>query len=510
MKKNRFIAVSATLEPLLVASQIYDKGDEVIGAGNKIIFSVLDKVLRKKAINEFIIILSDDAVVERLIKKQKELKKGTKKEISFINIYLKRRNTRYSFKRSGYIKNLYFCENEVEVSKLYSKASHNFNLEKSSNNKYIDTLVKFYVTRFLMDMNFSNGIETLVATLNRNNLNRFSEKSDPSIPWAAIKLFQEQECPFLSGKSKKIKDLKKRIAQVGKTDLRVLVVGETGTGKELVSFFIHDCSKRSGKPFVSLNCAGLDETFLHSELFGYVKGAFTGAVSDKMGLVHQAEGGTLFLDEIGDMPPLIQADLLRFLNSQKYRMLGSTKEKKANVRIIAAGQPSIFNKLSNNTFRDDLYYRLAEVKIETPALRDIPEDIETMIKNICYERIKKNDKHAKDAFRYFKTHINKLKKYPWPGNFRELAALVKRRTILKDEVVEELNLSKINDNLDVGNIGKSPRKYLENETSEIRPWREVQSDYFKKVRKDNPNMTLYEITQKLKVAENTFKKYLKY
>jgi len=500
MLMKRLIAVSASLKPILLASQIFTKHDQIIGTGNKGIFSVLENAKRANRVDQVISILSDDRTADSLIAKQKELKQSTE----FINIFLGEIKNRPADNKNGKILNLHFLSHHEQISKLFSDPKKAFCLEKASGNNEAAALVQYYLTRFFMDMNTSNELETLLAILKKQNLNSSSFNKDASVPWAAIELFREKESPFLSGKSEAIKRLKARIKQVGITDMRTLIIGETGTGKELVAFFLHDFSYRRGKPFVSINCAGLNETFLRAELFGSVKGAFTGAASDKLGLVQQAEGGTLFLDEIGDMPPAIQADLLRFLQNQRYRMLGSNKEERANVRVISAGQPDITEKIKNKVFRADLYYRLAEVALKTPALRDNPEDIHIMIQSLLYQRIDKGDPYAKEAFAYFDRHKEKLLQHPWTGNFRELANLVKRRTLLKDDVIGDLHTSPMPEKSTIAS-----KDSLAKDFEEIIPLQKMTSVYLKKIRELHPGMTLRELAKKLEISENTLKKYTK-
>lgn len=497
---KRLIAVSASLKPILLASQIFTKHDQVMGTGYKGIFSVLDNVKKVGGTNQVITILNDDRIADKIIAKQKALVDS----VEFINIYLGKATNKPSVHKKGRILNLYLSSDQEQISKLFSDPKKEFCLEKAAGNSEIEALVQYYLTRFFMKMSSAKELETALSFLKQQNLNAASFNNDKSVPWEAIELFQEKESPFLSGKSMTMGRLRERIIQIGSTDMRTLIIGETGTGKELVAFFLHDFSQRRCKPFVSINCAGLDETFLRAELFGFVKGAFTGAVADKTGLVQQAEGGTLFLDEIGDMPPAIQADLLRFLQNQRYRMLGCTKEKKANIRVISAGQPDITEKIQNKIFRADLFYRLTEVTIRTPALREIPEDIHTMIEGLLYQRIGKGDPYAKEAFSYFEKHKEKLSRHLWSGNFRELANLVKKRTLLNDDVVGELSSKAMQ-----ADTKMTPKDFLPNGFEEIIPLQKMTSVYVKKIRELNSTMTLKELAKKLEISENTLKKYAK-
>lgn len=500
MDEKRLIAVSATLKPIILASQIKNEDDLVIGTGEKSIFNFLAKQIDRYKTKQIIIILNDDSIAKKLFKEQK-LKTSP---IKFTNIFLKKTSKQRDLVRDSKIENLYLEENLKEITALFSKQVRTFDLEKIAANEEIDALVQYYLTRFYMDMDSSRELETVIDFLKNHNIENFSSSKAKAIPWPAIQLFLENDSPFLAGSSKYMRALKKRILQVGKTDLRTLIIGETGTGKELSAFFLHDFSERRGKPFIAINCAGLDETFLRAELFGYVKGAYTGATSQKEGLFQKAEGGTLFLDEIGDMPLSVQADLLRFLQNQKYRMLGCNTERHANVRLISAGQQDLMDKIEAKRFRADLFYRLSEVQIKTPSLREIAEDIPRIVRALIFQRIKKGDSYAGKAFKYFSAKEKELLNYQWPGNFRELTSLIKRYTQLEDDIAKELI------NRTTTDIKAQPAKYYEvTKTEEIRTLNAVISEYVKKIRWQNTSMSLKDLAKKLKISVNTLKKYSK-
>lgn len=224
------------------------------------------------------------------------------------------------------------------------------------------------------------------------------------------------------GKSKPIKDLYKIIARIAPTQSTVLILGESGSGKELVSRAIHDESQLKDKPFVAINCASLSETLLESELFGYEKGAFTDAKTQKRGLAEIADGGTLFLDEIGEIPLRFQSKLLRFLETGEIRRVGGTKDIKLDVRIICATNKPLEMLVSQGEFRADLYYRLNVLSITVPPLREHKEDIGLLVENILLGQAftKQFDKNAMDL----------LIKYDWPGNVRELKNVIERSCVL--------------------------------------------------------------------------------
>lgn len=226
--------------------------------------------------------------------------------------------------------------------------------------------------------------------------------------------------------------------KVAPTDASVLLLGESGVGKEVFANYIHQNSNRSSKPFVAINMAAIPEHLLESELFGYEKGAFTDASSTKMGLFEEANGGSIFLDEIGDMPMGLQAKLLRALQEREIVRLGSARPIKINVRVISATNANIEQKIKNQQFREDLFFRLNTIPIEIPSLRERKEEIialsEWKLERVCesygFEK-KALSEGAKKA----------LLEYPWPGNIRELLSVIERATILSEgERIEEGDL----------------------------------------------------------------------
>jgi len=237
------------------------------------------------------------------------------------------------------------------------------------------------------------------------------------------------EIPQLIGKSPAMEKLKETIMKIAPYDVNVLITGESGTGKELVAKAIHNLSNRKNKPFVAINCAALPSELLESELFGYKKGAFTGASKDKKGLIEVANGGTLFLDEIGDMPTSLQAKLLRFLETQKFIPLGSTEEKEVNVRIIAATNKNLKEEVKKGNFREDLFYRLSTIHIHIPPLRERKEDIPLLADFFTKELSQKYNKEIKRISQNF---IKYLMNLPLEGNVRELKNIIEREIIMCD------------------------------------------------------------------------------
>ena len=222
------------------------------------------------------------------------------------------------------------------------------------------------------------------------------------------------------------------VKRVATTDSTVLVLGETGTGKELIARAIHNLSPRCGRPFVKLNCAAIPFDLLESELFGHERGAFTGAIAQKIGRFEMADTGTLFLDEIGDLPLALQPKLLRVLQEQEFERLGSGRTHHINVRLVAATHRNLAHMVARNEFRSDLYYRLNVFPILVPPLRERREDIPQLVQHfveVCSRRIGKCIEQIPE------TTMNAFSTYPWPGNVRELQNLVERAVIRSDDGV---------------------------------------------------------------------------
>jgi formate hydrogenlyase transcriptional activator len=234
------------------------------------------------------------------------------------------------------------------------------------------------------------------------------------------------------GKSAVLESVLEQVEQVAPTDSTVLVEGETGTGKELIAHAIHNASQRFGRPFVKLNCAAIPLDLLESEVFGHEKGAFTGAIAQRIGRFETADKGTLFLDEVGDIPLALQPKLLRVLQEQEFERLGSSRTHKVDVRLVAATNRDLVKMVGRGQFRSDLYYRLNVFPILLPALRERREDIPALVKhfvNLFSRRMGKQvDRIPQETMAAFQW-------YSWPGNIRELQNLVERAVILSRDGV---------------------------------------------------------------------------
>ena len=240
----------------------------------------------------------------------------------------------------------------------------------------------------------------------------------------------------------------KKVSKVSPTDATVLILGESGTGKELIARSIHQQSRRVDAQLISVNCAAIPETLLESELFGHEKGAFTGAATQRQGLVEAADGGTLFLDEIGELPLEAQARLLRVLQEGEIRRVGSVTSTRVDVRLVAATHRNLKELAATGDFREDLYYRLNVVELRLPPLRERGDDVieiaEFMLK-------RSSEKMAQPNMRFDQNAINAIRSYQWPGNVRELENAVERAVILSDDDMI---------NAELLGIDLSPDRYL--------------------------------------------------
>jgi two-component system response regulator PilR (NtrC family) len=230
------------------------------------------------------------------------------------------------------------------------------------------------------------------------------------------------------GKSKGVLKVYSLINKVSDTTANVLILGESGTGKELAARAIHESSSRGGRPFVTINCGGIPENLLESELFGYMKGSFSGAYTDKQGLFEVANGGTIFLDEIGDLSPFLQVKLLRVVQEKTFRRVGGSEDLVVDVRIISATNRDLEEKVRDGSFREDLFYRLNVIPITIPPLRERKTDIPLLVNHFIEKHSKNFKKEIKKISSYA---LELLMGYPFPGNIRELENIIERSVALE-------------------------------------------------------------------------------
>jgi len=246
---------------------------------------------------------------------------------------------------------------------------------------------------------------------------------------------------YLIGESSQMKKVYALIERVSNTKSNILISGESGTGKELVAKAIHRQSQRKDRPFIAINCAGIPETLIESELFGYKKGAFTGAVTDKAGLFEAADGGTVFLDEVGDLTPTIQVKLLRVIQERTFTSVGGTEEKKVDVRFISATNKDLEREVMENRFREDLYFRINVIKISMPPLREREGDL-PILSQFFLEKY--SQEFGKDVKKISAYAMDILSQYSFPGNVRELENIIERSVTLETSNIvlpESLTLS---------------------------------------------------------------------
>jgi formate hydrogenlyase transcriptional activator len=240
------------------------------------------------------------------------------------------------------------------------------------------------------------------------------------------------------GESAALGEILKKVETVAPTDSTVLICGETGTGKELIARAVHELSPRKGRTFVKLNCAAIPTGLLESELFGHEKGAFTGAIAQKIGRFELANGGTLFLDEVGDIPLELQSKLLRVLQEQEFERLGGTRTIRVNVRLVAATNCDLAKMVAAKDFRSDLYYRLNVFPLTLPPLRERPDDIPRLVRHFTHRFARRMHRHIDTVP---SSVMEALVRYPWPGNVRELQNVIERAVILTKGSALQVSLS---------------------------------------------------------------------
>ena len=294
-------------------------------------------------------------------------------------------------------------------------------------------LARFQENAFTQDdVDFLGQVASQVAIAVDNAL-AYGQIADLKDKLAQEKLYLEDEIRSemnfeeIVGESSALRQALQQVETVAPTDSTVLVLGETGTGKELVARAIHYHSRRKDRAFVKLNCAAIPTGLLESELFGHERGAFTGAISQKIGRLELADQGTLFLDEVGDIPLELQPKLLRALQEREFERLGNTKTKKVDVRLVAATNRDLQKMVADHQFRSDLYYRLNVFPIRIPPLRERPEDIPSLVRHFTQKYARRMDKRIETIP---SSDMNRLRRWHWPGNVRELENFIERAVIL--------------------------------------------------------------------------------
>ena len=321
----------------------------------------------------------------------------------------------------------------------------------ASDQKIIGVINVFFVKQKHIDLNtyleFLQVIASFISQAIR--IHNLVEEAKKEISRENILLKRELQGKYnfgaLVGKTRSMEKLFEKIRLVADSRASVLITGESGTGKDMIASSVHYNSNRADKPFIKINCAAIPENLLESELFGYKKGAFTGASADKKGKFEMADTGTIFLDEIGELDLNLQSKLLRVLQEREVEAIGSTKPKKVDVRIIAATNAQLEKLIENKTFRPDLYYRLNVVNMETPPLRERKEDIPLLVNHFLDKYVKENHKKIKGITR--EAH-RLLAAYSWPGNVRELENIIERAVVLsQSSMLDITDFNEVSDKL---------------------------------------------------------------
>jgi formate hydrogenlyase transcriptional activator len=306
----------------------------------------------------------------------------------------------------------------------------------------------------------------------------------------------------LIGNSPALEAVLEQVERVAPTDSTVLLQGETGTGKELIARAIHNISSRCGRPYIKLNCAAIPFDLLESELFGHEKGAFTGAIAQKIGRFEMADKGTLFLDEVGDIPLALQSKLLRVLQEQEFERLGGTRTHQVDVRVVAATNRDLAEMVKRNEFRSDLYYRLNVFPVRLPPLRARRGDIPALVEHFVALYSRRMDKHIE----YVSPEtMSVLSAYHWPGNIRELQNFIERSVILSDgsvlrPLLAELNSSAEAEPLEATTLEQAERDHIR-KTLEHTRWI-VAGPNGAAARLGIPRSTLYFRMQKLGISRS--------
>ena len=325
---------------------------------------------------------------------------------------------------------------EYELNQILTEKKDKLSIEKVNrvNSKGEITYLNFLATKYENSLLILVSNSTIQSSLEQKIQQHINEIK---ILKESITLLKKDALSNILGSSSEISVVKKFIKKIANIkETTILLTGESGTGKSLIANGIHNYSENSDTPFVEINCATIPSALLESELFGHVKGAFTTAIESKKGLLEEADGGTLFLDEIGELPLEIQPKFLSFLESKKFRRVGSTKELNVNTRIIAATNKDLEKAVEEKEFRQDLYYRINVAALKIPSLRERPDDISILAKYFVNMFALSFNK---SKIRLTNEAMDKLINYSWPGNIRELKNCIERAMIFTetDEISSE-------------------------------------------------------------------------
>ncbi len=419
------------LKSLYEASEIINS----IRDYNELLEKIMDTVLKLLDAERGFIMIVDDKTEQMKVEVARNLHKENiinSKEISMTTVY--------SALQSGEIIRTSDAQSDPRFSESQSIALYNLRsimviplkrLERIIGVIYLDTQT---IRKVFSDdeVDFINAFANLaVLSIENAKLTNSLAVENKNLKGEISSLYNFKD---IIGTSKKMREVLRLIEKVINTDVPVLLQGESGTGKGLMAKAIHYNSPRKDKKFITQYCGALPETLLESELFGYVKGAFTGAITDKMGLFEAADGGTFFLDEVGDLSLSTQTKLLRVLQEHKIRRLGDTDDRLVDVRIISATNKILEDEVKRGNFREDLFYRLNVVKIVVPPLRERKEDIPVLVRYLIHKLGNKN----KNVVGITNEAMSDLMKYDWPGNIRELENVIQHTMVMaQNEMITE-------------------------------------------------------------------------
>ena len=359
---------------------------------------------------------------------------------------------------TGHVSTLSAARKELQVKK-FDLVLADLRLPDGSSMELLKWMKgKYYSIPFLIMTSYGQ-VENAVEAMQLGSSNYLCKPVQPDRLWEVIeKEFsrpQHGSTEFYRGESEKAREMYRLIGPVARSDMSVLLRGASGTGKEHIAAEIHEWSLRRHKPFVAVDCGAVSDDLVRSEFFGYCKGAFTGADSDKAGLFQAAEGGTLFLDEIGNLAPVNQMKLLRALQEKRYLPVGTVRERPFDIRLIAATNADLEKAIAEGSFREDLYHRLNEFTIRVPLLSECGEDILPLAEFFLKQF---SARYGKPVQGFDREAAAVLRQYGWPGNIRELKNTVRRAVVFAGEgriSAQELNLDQ---GMKLGNMIVCPEK----------------------------------------------------
>lgn len=436
---KRLLAISPTPETIVAAAICRDEWDVLVGVTPENIYNSISGSIISGDLAELIVMIEGFSRYTNLIDSVKSLcENGVK--VTIIASERKSDVSKVTYVHDNFSQ---IVENKlldaVALAYPFVKTRTPLSEELLSFDQQLLTFIRYHLAHYFMLNGDTTSLLKAINGFFGMIVNDDHSISFPQSDVKSIKHFYNMDLPYVEGKSKLCQNLKLNIAKIASTDLNTLIIGESGTGKASVGFFIHDLSELKDQNFVRFSCLGEDYDNINVKLFGYTQGTFPWADEDCEGLVVNADGGTLFLSNIDLMPLRAQALLLKFLRSKSYSPVGKYNEKSVKIRIVASAQPKIIEMIKDGRFLLELYHRIAEAYIKTPSLREVPDDLWTVLRHLVYALYRKGRViDVKDTLKYFQRRLDILQKYAWPGNIRELVVIIKRYAVLGEDVVKNL------------------------------------------------------------------------